>query len=250
MELMITKLLGFVLVLTRMSAFFMVTPIFSGESIPTRIKVVIVLFLSIFFSIVSPAVLPSGQVSELQAALLISSEAVYGLALGLVTIFIFFAVRLSGQIMELEMGLSMSEVLDPLTGENAESLSMLLEMIFILMFLSANGHHLLLTIISRSYQTFPAGSIPTIPFLIEGVVKTSSIMLIAALRLAAPMLVAFLLLLVVLAVMARMIPDMDIFFLSMSLSVGLGLMMIGTFLPFISGFVTEFADWMSKLVPL
>lgn len=75
-------------------------------------------------------------------------------------------------------------------------------------------------------------------------------MLIASLRLAAPMLVAFLLLLVVLAIMARIIPDMDILFTSMSLSVGLGLLMIGTFLPFISGFVTEFADWMSKLAPL
>ena len=146
--------------------------------------------------------------------------------------------------------MDMAEVFDPLTGESSESLSILLEMIFILMFLSANGHHLLLLIISRSYQAFPVGSIPTIPFLIEGLVKAGSIMLIACLRLAAPMLAAFLMLLIVLAVFARIIPDMDILFLSMSLSVGLGLLMIGTFLPFISGFVAEFADWMSKLVPL
>ena len=241
MELMISKLLGFVLVLTRMSAFFMIAPIFGGEIIPVRIKVAIVLLLSIFFSIIAPTAIPSGQISEVQAILLISSEAIYGLALGLVTIFIFSAVKLSGQIIEREMGLSMAEVFDPLTGESSESLSILLEMIFILMFLSANGHHLLLLIISRSYQAFPAGSIPTIPFLIEGIVKAGSIMLIACLRLAAPMLAAFLMLLIVLAVFARIIPDMDILFLSMSLSVGLGLLMIGTFLPFISGFVAEFA---------
>jgi flagellar biosynthesis protein FliR len=250
MELLTIKLFGFVLVLTRMSTFFMIAPIFGGEIVPVRIKVAIVLILSIFFSVVSPAVLPSGQIPEIQAMLLISSEAIYGLALGLITIFIFSAVKLSGQIIEREMGLSMAEVFDPLSGESAESLSILLEMIFILMFLSANGHHLLLTIISRSYEAFPAGNTPTIPVLIEGVVKAGSIMLIACLRLAAPMLVVFLLLLVVLAILARMIPDMDVLFLSMSLSVGLGLLMIGAFLPFISGFVTEFADWMSKLAPL
>jgi flagellar biosynthetic protein FliR len=125
-----------------------------------------------------------------------------------------------------------------------------MEMIFVLLFLSANGHHLLLLTISRSYEAFPVGSIPTIPVLVEGIVKAGSIMLIASLRLAAPMLAAFLLLLVVLAVFARIIPDMDILFISMPLRVGLGLLLAGIFFPFINEFVAEFANWMSKLVPL
>ncbi|MCX5633810.1 MAG: flagellar biosynthetic protein FliR [Phycisphaerae bacterium] len=251
MELMITKLLGFVLVLTRISSFFLVAPVFSGDAVPVRIRVAIVLLISVFFSTIIPSAVHPGQISALEAMLLISDEAIYGLALGLVAIFIFSVVKLSGQIIEREMGLAMAEVLDPLTGESAEPLSILLEMIFILLFLSANGHHLLLSIIARSYQAFPSGSIPTIPVLVEGTVKAGSIMLIACLRLAAPMLAAFLLLLVVLAVFARIMPDMDILFISMTLTVGLGLLMTGTFLlPFINGFVAEFADWMSKLAPL
>lgn len=250
MELMITKLLGFVLVLTRTSAFFLVAPIFSGEVIPVRIRVAIILLISIFFSSISPSAVNFEQISELEAILLISNEVIYGLALGLITILIFSAVKLAGQMIEREMGLSMAEVLDPLSGESAESLSILLEMLFILVFLSANGHHLLLLLISKSYQAFPAGSISTIPVLLEGILKAGSTMLLASLRLAAPMLAAFLLLLVVLAVFARLIPDMDILFISMPLRVGLGLLMLGAFLPFINQFVSEFADWMGKLVPL
>jgi len=250
MELMITKLLGFVLVLTRTSAFFLVTPIFSGEVIPTRIKVAIILLVSIFFSTIAPSVVDFEKISELEAILLISNEAIYGLALGLITIFIFSAVKLAGQMIEREMGLAMAEVLDPLSGESAESLGIILEMLFMLLFLSANGHHMLLLIISKSYQTFPTGSIATIPVLVEGIAKASSIMLMASLRLAAPMLAVFLLLLVVLAVFSRLIPDMDILFISMPLRVGLGLLMLGTFLPFINQFVTEFANWIGKLVPL
>lgn len=250
MELMITKLLGFVLILTRMSAFFLVVPVFSWNTIPVRIKVAIVLLISVFFSSFVPSAVSSKQASTLEAVLLISNEAIYGLALGFVVVLIFFTVRLSGRIIERQMGLAMAETLDPLTGERTQPLGTLVEMIFILLFLSANGHHLFLLIISRSYETFPAGSIPNILFLVSGTIRAGSIMFIACLRLAAPMLAAFLLLLVVLAVFARIMPDMNILFISLPLRVGLGLLMAGMFLPFINEFVTEFADWMGKLLPL
>jgi flagellar biosynthetic protein FliR len=129
-------------------------------------------------------------------------------------------------------------------------MGMFMEMIFILLFLSVNGHHLLLLIISRSYEAFPSGQIPTIPHLAEGVAQAGSAMLIAGLRLAAPILAAFLVLLVILGVFARIMPDMNILFISMPLRVGLGLLMAGIFLPFINGFLSEFAELMGKLLPL
>ncbi len=250
MELMITKLLGFVLVLTRMSAFFLVVPVFSWKTIPVRIKVAIVLLLSVFFSMAVPSAVNSEQTSSLESILLISNEAIYGFALGLIVVLIFSSVKLSGRIIERQMGLAMAQTLDPMTGERVQPLGVLIELIFILLFLSANGHHLFLLIMSRSYETFPAGSIPTVPLLVGGTIKASSIMLVACLRLAAPMLAAFLLLLVVLAVFARIMPDMNILFISMPLRVGLGLLMMGMFLPFINQFVAEFSDLIGKLLPL
>ena len=144
----------------------------------------------------------------------------------------------------------MAEILDPLTGERTQPLGNLLEMMFILLFLSANGHHLFLLILSKSYETFPVGSTPTIPILVGGIVQASSTMLMAGLKLAAPMLAAFLLLLVVLAILARMIPEMNILFISLPLRVGMGLLMVVVFLPFISTFVSEFAKLMEKLLPV
>ncbi len=72
----------------------------------------------------------------------------------------------------------------------------------------------------------------------------------AGLKLSAPILAASLLLMVVLAVFARMIPEMNILFISMPARIGLGLFMVAIFLPFINTFVAEFADWMNKLLPL
>jgi len=250
MELMIEKLLGFVMVLTRISAFFIVLPVFGWKSIPVRIKVAMTVLLTIFFSMIVPFAIDPKRVSVLEAILLLSNEAIYGLALGLVVVAIFSAVKFSGRIIEREMGLAMAEILDPLTGERSQPLGSLLEMVFIILFLSANGHHLFLLIISRSYETFPAGSIPTIPLLTSGIIRAGSTMFVASLRLAAPLLAAFLVLMVVLAVLARIVPEMNILFISLPLRVGLGLLMTAIFMPFINGFVAEFADWMGKLLPL
>ena len=250
MALMIEKLLGFVMVLTRISAFFMVLPVFGWKSIPARIKVAMTVLLAIFFSTITPVPVVAGRVSTAEAVLLIANEATYGLALGLIATIVFAAVKISGRIIERQMGLAMAEILDPLTGERAQPLGSLLEMIFIMLFLSANGHHLFLLIISRSYESFPAGSIPTIPVLAGGIINAGSTMLIHGLKLAAPILAAFLLLMVILAVFARMVPEMNILFISFPLRVGLGLLMVAMFMPFISSFVGEFAKLIEKLLPL
>ena len=250
MELMISKLLGFVLVLTRMSTFFLVVPVFSWKTVPVRFRVALILLISIFFSTMLPSPVGPDEITSIESIFMISSEAVYGFALGLIVILIFSVVKITGRIIERQMGMAMAETMDPLSGERAQPLGLLIEMIFVLLFLSANGHHLFMIIISRSYESFPSGSIPSIPVLLEGVVTAGSTMLIVSLRLAAPMLAAFLLLLAILGVFARIMPDMNILFISMPLRVGMGLLMMGIFLPFINQFIGEFAEWMGKLLPL
>ena len=250
MALIIEKLFGFVMVLTRISAFFLILPVFGWKSIPARIKVAVTILITIFFSMIIPVPFDSRQVSVVESVLLLANEATYGLALGLIAAFVFASVKFCGRIIERQMGLAMAQILDPLSGEDTQALGALLEMIFILLFLSANGHHLFLVMISRSYEAFPAGSIPTISALTGCIIKAGSTLLMAGFKLSAPILATFLVLMVVLAVFARMVPEMNILFISLPLRVGLGLLMVAMFLPFINTFVAEFADWMGKLLPI
>jgi len=250
MELMIEKLLAFGLVLTRVSAFLLIIPIFGWKTIPVRIKVSLVFLLSIFFTLITPFQLDATEITELEAFLLIVNEATYGLALGLAITLVFSAVKFSGAIIERQMGLAMVQAMNPLTGEQSKPLSSLWEILFIVLFLAAKGHHLFLMIICRSYETFPAGSIPTISVLTSGVIEAGATMFIAGLRLSAPILVAFILLTIMLAVLARVVPQMNILFISLPIRVGLGLLMAVIFMPFLNTYVGEFADWMGKLLPL
>jgi flagellar biosynthetic protein FliR len=159
-------------------------------------------------------------------------------------------VQLSGRIIEQQMGLTMMEIIDPLTESESGPFGGLMDMVFALLSLSANGHHLFLLTLSKSYDAFPSGTMPTISSLAGGVINTSTAMFVASLRLAAPMLAAFLVLMVALAMLARLVPEMNILFVSMPVRILLGLFLAMVFLPFVNSFVAEMADWMARLLPL
>lgn len=247
---MFPLLLGLGLIMARISGFFLVIPVFGWPAIPHTIKALIATLLSVFFFIYKPMSIHPGELSAVQTMLLLGSEAVYGLTLGLIAALLFAVVQFSGRVAEQQMGMTISEIVDPLKGEETGELSSLMEMVFILLFLSADGHHLFLRILSRSYDAYPVGTTPRLEALVESVVGASSIMFIAGLRLAAPLLGAFLVLMVALALFARLVPEMDILTVSLPARVALGLFLIAAFLPFIASFVTEIADWMAKLLPL
>jgi flagellar biosynthesis protein FliR len=247
---MVERLVIFFAVLTRISAFFLILPVFGWQTLPMRFKMVLTVLLAVFFCAVAPVKIDTKGIGILQIILLLVSEATYGLALGLIVVSLFSVVKLAGVIIEREMGLSMAQVLDPLTGEEADPLSSLIEILFILLFLSADGHHILLLIISKSYAAFPVGTVPTIGVLANGIINAGSTMLIAGLRLAAPILAALLVLMVTLALLARLVPEMNILFISFPVSICVGLFMASAFLPFVNGYIAEMAEWMAKLLPL
>jgi flagellar biosynthetic protein FliR len=250
MDMLAGKMLGFLLVMTRVGAFFSVSPVFSWQAIPLQMKTSIAIIVSIFFSCVNVCPVSSEDVEFIQVCLMIANEAIYGLALGLIASLLFAAVKIAGGIIERQMGLSMASVMDPLSGDNGQPLGLLMEMIFILLLLSANGHHMFLLTLSKSYDVFAIGTIPTIDVLLKGIMVASSTMLVLGLKLSAPILGAFLLMVVVLAIMARAAPEANILFLSLPLRVGLGLIMVSIFIPFVSGFIDELSKWMGKLLPL
>ena len=126
MELMVEKLLGFVLVVTRISAFFLVIPVFSWKIIPVRIKVATTLLLAVFFTMITPLAVRPGSICVTEAILLIANEATYGLALAVTVTLVFSAVKLSGRIIERQMGMDMAQVMDPLTCERTHPLGKLL----------------------------------------------------------------------------------------------------------------------------
>ena len=250
MEFLAGKMFGFVLILTRVGAFFSSSPLFSWKAIPVRSKVTMTLMISAFFAGFTPCRFTSENMALIEIALLIANELLYGLAMGFIAYCLFAVVRVSGQIIARQMGLMMANVLDPFSGEQSLTLGMLLEIIFILLLFSTSSHHLLIQVLSRSFQAFEPGVTPDIGMLVESVLEATSSLLMLALKMSAPLLAAFLVLMVVLAFMARVAPEANMLFLSMPLRVGLGMIMIAIFIPFLTNYIGTFTTWLSRLIPV
>lgn len=241
--------LPFFVLLGRISAFFAVLPIFSSRSVPARIRVLAALLVTMFAAmILPPAPAALANLSGAAMALLVAGEALCGLSLGLAVRLVFNAVQVGGLIASRQMGFAMAGTYDPSTGEQTQPMSVFLETLFMLFFLVASGHHLLLRLIFRSFTVFPVGEIPTAASMAQGIITAGTTMLTFGLQLAAPVLAAFICLSVFLAVLARVLPELNVLLLSLPLRVGLGLFMASAMIPGLNRFTHEFALWMQSLM--
>ena len=248
---MFSILLGLALVLTRISGFFLVLPVFGWQAIPPQIKAAVAIVLSLFFCTCKPLAINPAEISAPMAIVLLAGEALYGLALGLIVALLFSVVQLSGRIAEQQMGMTMAEIVDPLKGEETGELS------------SLHGDDLPPAVPQRQrpppvpadpleeLRCVPAGHDAHARSARRGRDRDQFGHVHRQPAAGGPAACgAFLVLMVALALLARLVPEMDILTVSMPVRVALGLFLVMAFLPFVAGFVTEMADWMAKLLPI
>ena len=241
----------FMPLLARVGGFLTAGPIFSSSSVPAVVRVGIVLLLTVFFGISGGfAAMPPAEVHPVAASLLLAKELLIGLALGLSVNLIYLAVQQGARVTAQQMGMHDAGLLDPITGEESESVSLLFEMVFAMLFLMAGGHLVLLNLLAQSYTAFPAAESVDMAALAGMVLTASGAMLVLALKMAAPMLAAFLVLAVVLGVLARVLPEINILLASFPLRIGLGLLMAAGMMPMLGSLAQWIAEWMVRTTTL
>jgi len=161
---------------------------------------------------------------------------------------VFLAVQQAANIMAMQMGFGDAGIIDPAMGEQTTAITTLMEMSFALLFLAAGGHYLLMQILQRSLAVFPLGGPVDFGALAEGLVQAGSTMLLLALKLAGPVLAAFLLLSIVLGVLARVMPEMNVLTESFPLRVALGLLMASVVLPSLERYGIELGGWLNQFL--
>ena len=237
------------LVLARTSAMVMTLPIFGSQSVPMRVRAGLALLLTIFFGLLlPPPALAAGPVAWPAAVLLMGWEVLTGVALGLSIRLVYLFVQQAGQLAGRQLGFMDAGVFDPVSGERSRPMAMLFQTVFAVFFLMADGHHLLLRAVHASFRAFPPGRTPTAGALASTVLGAGSTMLLLALKLAAPMLAAFIILSVLLGVLARVLPEMNILLASFPLRVGLGLFMASQMIPLFASCHEQLAAWLGRLI--
>ena len=217
----------FALVLSRVAGIFSAIPVFGGRTIPLQIKVIIIAMITLVCFPTLTVTLKDVPTDAFTLALLAMREIMVGITLGFITRIIFSAVEFSGQIIGMQMGFTISSIIDPSQGTQTQIMSVMQTLLATLLFLSMNIHHLFIRTIVDSFRIVPLGGWHLNGEIITFLIRSTAEIMILGVRLAAPVMVALLLTSITLGIMARAFPQMNVFMVSMPLNIGIGFIVLG-----------------------
>lgn len=216
----------FLVVLARVAGFLGAVPVFSSAQSPGRIKVgLVVMSAVVLFPVMSQKLAPV-SFAPLPFLLFLINETLLGAILGLVSRLIFTAVEYGATVIGFQMGFAAANIFDP-TGERQIALLSQFQNVFaILIFLAVDGHHLFFRLAVRSYELLPPGHLnlsgEAVPYLMELTAR----MFALGVQFSAPVLILLLLSGLILGVLARVFPQLNVFLLSFPLNIATAFVVI------------------------
>lgn len=233
----------FLLLFLRMMGLFATAPIWSNRLVPVQIRVALAMVTAV---VVAPLFTAMAPVESLAALVVLAvRELLVGMVIGFVAALAFAAVQLAGQLLDLNMGLSMVNLLDPMTNTQMPVMGNFLYILAMLIFFTINGHHMLLRAVMDSYALVPLGTANLSPNLAETVANMGANLFLLGFKVAAPVLAAIFLTTIALGVLNRAVPQMNVFVIGMPVQLAVGLFMTMVFLPLYVSFLHVLFNGMS-----
>jgi flagellar biosynthetic protein FliR len=219
---------SFLLFFCRISSFFVVVPVFSARNVPAHFKIGLAFFVTLMsFNIVGTSALAS---FDSLYFLSIIREMLVGLFLGFIAYMFFTLVQIAGSFIDIQIGFGIANVFDPLTGASSPVIGNLKYMIAMLLFLTFNGHHLLLKAIMESYEWIPLSNDIFVKLydgqIAEFIMRTFSTVFTLSFQMAAPLIAALFLTDLGLGLLARVAPQFNIFVVGPPLKMLLGFVLL------------------------
>ena len=211
-----------------------VAPIFGHKNIPKTAKIGFAGILSLILLPVIPA--PDVGISMGLGSIFViaAKEITFGLLLGFVAMMLFIGIQTAGHIMGFQMGFLVAQVVDPSSGQQISLLGQFQYMLALLMFLAIDGHHLLINAVAGSYVAVPIGEMNFNGASTELLVRICVDIFAIAIKIGAPMIVTLFLTSVALGIIARTVPQMNVFIVGMPLKISVGFLVLAMSFPFIS----------------
>lgn len=207
----------FLLVFARIIAFLIALPLFSYRTIPAPYRI----GLGFIFSLIIVASFEQTNILfDWLFIFLLVKEAAVGLLIGFIGYLILSAVQIAGGFIDFQMGFAVANVIDPQTGAQSPLIGQYFYMIAILFLLSVDGHHLLIGGIINSYQFIPIDSFLSF----SGnyghfIIVTFNRMFLTAFQMAIPLVGSLFLVDVALGMIARTVPQLNVFVVGLPLKI-------------------------------
>jgi flagellar biosynthetic protein FliR len=224
----------------RPGAAFLAAPIFGAAAVPVQLRIILSLAIGMAALNSVPITIPTGGVASIAGVAMIMGEVLSGLALGFALQLGYGAAFVAGELIANTMGLGFASMVDPLSGASSTVVGQFLSMLATALFLAANGHLLLIEIIVDSYQALPPGNAYPSFDAIGGIIRFGSLMFAAGLTIALP--VGFVLILVqmIMGVIGRSAPAMNLFAVGLPATLLAGVVLLGMATPAMAEAIARF----------
>jgi len=216
-----TMLMVFLLALIRVGGIISTAPVFGDANVPAQLKIILAFILAL---IIHPFI-PPIQVFPTQIhhyLLLVGSELLIGMVLGYIGKMLFAAVELGGSLISVQMGLGMANVVDPSSQEQVSLIAQFESILATMIFLIMDAHHIVLHGLVRSYQLIPPGNAVLGSEVMQEIVRLSSGIFVVGFQLGAPLIVSLLLANLILGLLSRSVPQIQVFVVGFPLTLFLG----------------------------
>lgn len=227
-----SNIIIFVLIFTRLSGMIFSMPLISTYPIPQQIKIWLCAIVAfILFPMVAASSSLAVPSSMPELLVFMFREFAIGYIIGFCATFLFAAVQVGGEFVSIQIGISMSQVLDPTTGEQTQVLSQFYTYIATLVFIGLNAHQWLFAALYKSFQAFPLSSEWILSGgLVSHVLHMSSSIFSIGISMVLPIFCVMFISEVLMGFMSKMMPQMNIFMVAIPLKIYVGIVLILIFL--------------------
>jgi len=246
-ELYRNQLLLFLLVLTRISGLVLVAPIFGSRNVPMRIRAFLALGLAVIITPVQWQASLTLPDDLLNMSALLAREAVLGLTLGLAMMILFTGLHVTGQLIGQMSGMSLADAFDPTFESSVPVFTQLLDVVTLSVFIAVGGHRRVMAALLETFAARPPGArdLPTdISRLLTDVVSES---FHVGLRAGAPIMLAMLLAVLILGLISRTLPQLNVIAVGFSLN---SLIMLLTLAASLGGLAWVVQDHAESIIEL
>lgn len=229
----------FLLVLTRMTGLFVVAPIFGKRNIPVILKVGIAFFTSL---VVFNTNIFTGELifnNLWLFAVAVIKEMIVGVTIGYVAYLVFTAIYVAGQLIDMQVGFGMVNVIDPLSNIQVPITANFYYILSMMLFLMANGHHMLIRALYESFKIVPINTAIFNTSLMNDILRVFGGIFSIGFKISAPVIAAILITDIALGVMSRAVPQLNVFVVGMPAKILVGLFVMLLTLPLFIGIVDD-----------
>ena len=225
------QILLFALILLRMIAFIFSSAVLGSPLVNTPVKILLSLSLSmLLFPVVKVGNVDYSLISNEIIGLAVR-EMIVGLTLGFLTRLFFFVVSMTGDLVTISVGLSASQLYNPMLGSNGSSVEQFYSALATLVFLAIDGHHMLLAAIAQSYDLVPVSSLSLNMGPYAEMAAYGQTAFVMAIKMCAPVLIAILIVNLAMGILGRAVPQINVLVTSMPVTIMLGMAVVFVCLP-------------------